>query len=102
MSKRNEPNSNAKEFERLRQAELEQQKKADASKVQDRRYVGTKESLGFVIWDAAQSFNINIYSNRFITSIVASLCQYLRRQILDVTILQIGSSYITGVPLNCF
>jgi len=70
MSKRNEPNSNAKEFERLRQAELEQQKKADASKVQDRRYVGTKETLGFIVWDAAQNFNINIYSNRFITSIV--------------------------------
>ncbi len=70
MSKRNESNANAKEFERLRQAELAEQQKSDAAKVQDRRYVGTKESLGFVIWDAAQSFNINIYSNRFITSIV--------------------------------
>ena len=70
MSKRNESNANAKEFERIRQAEIAEQQKSDAAKVQDRRYVGTKESLGFVIWDAAQSFNINIYSNRFITSIV--------------------------------
>lgn len=70
MSKCNESNANAKEFEHIRQAELAEQQKSDAAKVQDRRYVGTKESLGFVIWDAAQSFNINIYSNRFITSIV--------------------------------
>lgn len=39
-------------------------------KFQDRRYVGTKETVGFVLWDAAQSFNINTYSPRFITSIV--------------------------------
>ena len=36
---------------------------------QNRRYVGTKETLGFIIWDAAQSFNINIFvlsvGNRF-------------------------------------
>jgi len=70
MARKNESNANAKEFERLRQLEQQEQEKNDAAKVQDRRYVGTKESLGFIIWDAAQSFNINIYSNRFITSIV--------------------------------
>lgn len=36
----------------------------------DRRYVGTKETVGFVLWDAAQSFNINNYEERFITSVV--------------------------------
>ena len=36
----------------------------------DRRYVGTKETVGFVLWDAAQSFNINTYEERFITSVV--------------------------------
>ncbi len=37
---------------------------------ENRRYVGRKETVGFVLWDAAQSFNINTYSDRFITNIV--------------------------------
>ena len=37
---------------------------------ENRRYVGGKETLGFVLWDAAQSLNINTYSTRFITNIV--------------------------------
>lgn len=37
---------------------------------ENRRYVGTKETVGFVLWDAAQSLNINAYSTRFITNIV--------------------------------
>ncbi|MBQ3086712.1 MAG: MFS transporter [Clostridia bacterium] len=37
---------------------------------ENRRYVGTKETLGFILWDAAQTMNINGYSNRFITNIV--------------------------------
>ena len=66
----NENKSNAKAFEELRQLQQQQEVKNSSSKTQDRRYVGTKETLGFIIWDAAQSFNINIYSTRFITSIV--------------------------------
>ncbi len=37
---------------------------------QNRRYVGTKETVGYVIFDMAQSFNINSYSERFITTIL--------------------------------
>ena len=37
---------------------------------ENRRYVGTKETVGFVLWDAAQSLNINVFDERFITSIV--------------------------------
>lgn len=37
---------------------------------ENRRYVGRKETVGFVLWDAAQSFHINTYSDRFITSVV--------------------------------
>ena len=37
---------------------------------ENRRYVGSKETFGFVMWDAAQSLNINTYSTRFITNIV--------------------------------
>ena len=36
---------------------------------QNRRYVGVKETVGFVLWDAAQSFNINSFSNRFVNNI---------------------------------
>ncbi len=64
----NQKLSNAAEFELLRQKMQEEQ--TFAGSTQDRRYVGSKETLGFVIWDAAQSFNINIFSTRFITSIV--------------------------------
>ena len=37
---------------------------------ENRRYVGGKETFGFVLWDAAQSLNINVYTTRFITNIV--------------------------------
>lgn len=37
---------------------------------ENRRYVGTRETVGFVLWDAAQSFNINNEQSRFITNIV--------------------------------
>ena len=57
-------------FEELRLKQQQQDEKTAAEGVPNRRYVGTKETLGFVIWDAAQSFNINIFSTRFITSIV--------------------------------
>lgn len=37
---------------------------------ENRRYVGTKETVGFILWDAAQSLNINVFDERFITSIL--------------------------------
>ena len=36
----------------------------------DRRYVGTKETVSYILYDIAQSFNINKYSDIFITDIV--------------------------------
>ena len=62
--------SNSKAFEELRQAQKLTEEQNFIGQTQDRRYVDSKETLGFVIWDAAQSFNINIFSTRFITSIV--------------------------------
>lgn len=35
-----------------------------------RRYVGLKETVWYVIFDMAQSFNINTYSSRFVTNIL--------------------------------
>lgn len=37
---------------------------------ENRRYVGRKETVGYVIWDMAQSFNINAYNSRFVTNIL--------------------------------
>lgn len=37
---------------------------------ENRRYVGRKETVGFVLWDAAQSFHIDTFKDRFITNIV--------------------------------
>ncbi len=70
MANKSESQSNAKAFEQLRQMQRQREDDAAIRKTQDRRYVGTKESVGFIIWDAAQSFNINIFSTRFLTSIV--------------------------------
>ena len=50
---------------------------------ENRRYVGRKETVGFVMWDAAQSFNIDAYADRFITNIVQI---DLKLQLIDQTL----------------
>lgn len=37
---------------------------------ENRRYVGIKETVWYVIFDMCQSFNINTYSSRFVTNIL--------------------------------
>ena len=37
---------------------------------ENRRYVGMKESVWYVVYDMCQSFNIDSFSGRFITSIL--------------------------------
>ena len=37
---------------------------------QNRRYVGTKETVAYVVYDMSQSFNINAYTQRFVTNIL--------------------------------
>lgn len=59
-----------KSFEELRDLQQKQAEEKSFQEVPDRRYVNSKETLGFIIWDAAQSFNINTFSTRFVTSIV--------------------------------
>lgn len=71
MSKKREIKSKTREsYEQLRDMQQNQAEKEQLEQMPNRRYVGTKETFGFVLWDVAQSFNINIYSTRFITSIV--------------------------------
>ena len=49
---------------------------------QNRRYIGSKETFGYVVWSAAQSFNINAYSERYINTIVQISFKY--QQVLSV------------------
>lgn len=54
-------------------AELEQAQErisADRNLSSNRRYVGTKETIAYIVYDIAQSFNISKYDNIFITDIV--------------------------------
>ena len=53
---------------------------------QKRRYVGRKESIGYVAWDMAQSFNINSFDGRFINNILQ----------IDFTLQQLSTA-INGV-----
>ncbi len=70
MAKRFGPSASAEAYAKLRKKQQEEEEKKGAGRAINRRYVGSKETFGFVVWDAAQSFNINIFSTRFITSIV--------------------------------
>lgn len=54
-------------------AELEQVQErisADRNLSANRRYVGTKETIAYIVYDISQSFNISKYDNIFITDIV--------------------------------
>lgn len=55
------------------EAEFEQAQQrisADRNLSATRRYVGTKETIAYILYDIAQSFNISKYDNIFITDIV--------------------------------
>ncbi len=49
----------------------------------DRRYVGTKETVSYILYDIAQSFNISKYTDVFVTDIVRiglkfqSICSFI-------------------------
>jgi Na+/melibiose symporter-like transporter len=62
------------EFERLVNEERAAAKAAEEEALkyvhQDRRYVGTKETLGYVLNEFSNSFNIGKYGNRFIWDVV--------------------------------
>lgn len=52
--------------------QLEEQQELRASRTisNNRRYVGSKETVAYVVYDISQSFNINKYQDVFITDIV--------------------------------
>ena len=48
----------------------QQEIKAGRTISNNRRYVGSKETVAYVVYDISQSFNINKYQDIFITDIV--------------------------------
>ena len=45
---------------------------------QNRRYVGTKETVAYIVYDMSQSFNIDTYSGRFVTNILQISLRFQR------------------------
>ncbi|MEI6578441.1 MAG: hypothetical protein WCN92_03125, partial [Eubacteriales bacterium] len=62
------------EYEKLLNEERETERLAEEEALkyvhQDRRYVGTKETLGYVLNEFSNKFNIGQYQNRFIWDVV--------------------------------
>ncbi|MEI6580195.1 MAG: MFS transporter, partial [Eubacteriales bacterium] len=57
------------------QAQVEIDRKGYAA--QGRRYLGNKETFGYVLFKASQEFNINKYSDRFIFDVLKIDFAYL-------------------------
>ena len=60
----------ANEAENLEIERIQERMAADRNLNKNRRYVGTKETLAYVIYDISASFNISKYGDVFITDIV--------------------------------
>lgn len=60
----------AQEVENLEIEQIEARINADRNLNKNRRYVGTKETLAYIIYDISASFNISKYNDVFITDIV--------------------------------
>lgn len=60
----------AQEAENLEIEQIEARINADRNLNKNRRYVGTKETLAYIIYDISASFNISKYNDVFITDIV--------------------------------
>ena len=60
----------AQEVENLEIEQVEARINADRNLNKNRRYVGTKETLAYIIYDISASFNISKYNDVFITDIV--------------------------------
>ncbi len=50
--------------------EIDQDNLGSAAAHKDRRYVGNKETLAYILYDVAQSFNISKYNDIFVTDII--------------------------------
>lgn len=65
-----EENKNAAPDPSPVETEEEYEEEAKSYVYENRRYVGRRETIGYVLWDMSNSFNINTFSDRYITSIL--------------------------------
>ena len=50
--------------------DIEQENPGSSAAHKDRRYVGTRETVAYILYDIAQSFNITKYNDIFVTDII--------------------------------
>ena len=67
---------------------------------QDRRYVGSKETVAYVLFDVSKSFNINLYSERFIFDVLQIDFYYLAIVNFINTIWDVVNDTFTGVIVD--
>ena len=67
---------------------------------QNRRYVGSKETLAYVLFDVSKSFNINLYAERFIFDVLNIDFKYLAIVNFINTIWDVVNDTFTGVIVD--
>ncbi|HOO25688.1 MAG TPA: MFS transporter [Clostridiales bacterium] len=67
---------------------------------QNRRYVGSKETVAYVLFDVSKSFNINLYSERFIFDVLQIDFYYLAIVNFINTIWDVVNDTFTGVIVD--
>lgn len=67
---------------------------------QNRRYVGTRETVAYVLFDVSNSFNINLYAERFIFDVLHIDFYYLAIVNFINTIWDVVNDTFTGVIVD--
>lgn len=67
---------------------------------QDRRYVGSKETLAYILFDVSKSFNINLYAERFVFDVLKIDFYYLAIINFINTIWDVVNDTFTGVIVD--
>ena len=67
---------------------------------QNRRYVGTRETVAYVLFDVSKSFNINLYAERFVFDVLHIDFYYLAIVNFINTIWDVVNDTFTGVIVD--
>jgi Na+/melibiose symporter-like transporter len=67
---------------------------------QDRRYLGSKETLAYILFDVSKSFNINLYAERFVFDVLHIDFYYLAIVNFINTIWDVINDTFTGVIVD--
>ena len=66
----------------------------------DRRYVGSKETLAYILFDVSKSFNINLYAERFVFDVLHIDFYYLAIVNFINTIWDVINDTFTGIIVD--